>query len=294
MLNKLLALCVASLAMPLSAHAQIAPNNSYAQMLSNTSSMIQNSIGQTITSQARTRSLGNATGTTPSNWCSPLPPADLMRGVDGHVPPELQSDPRYQDWLRCKGGQNTPQANMPAHPPNAPANATMQGSNYPTPVVAHHLPITATDFTPAVPGHPAIEQYLQSQPFTDQQKAVIRQAFDEMSSRVAKTARPNNLAASVAVAVCGAIYLIDNKFTDADSDRYYATFNDRLGASPAIATMSPLQKQNLSDGLIFQITVAELLTELGQNNPPVKAQSIQFAHAMLLQLTGSPTGRLAN
>src|SRR5215469_10548776 len=97
----------------------------------------------------------------------------------------------------------------------------------------------------------------------------------------------------MAMAVCGAIYLIDSGFTDADSDRYYVAINDRLGASPEIAAMSPLQKQNLSDALILQITVAKLLADLGENNPPARAQSVQLAQTMLLQLTGSPTGRLA-
>jgi hypothetical protein len=303
--NKLLALCIVTLALPLSAYAQITPNNSYAQALVNSNALLQNSISQTIASQARTQRFGNSSGATPSTWCSPMPPADLQRGMDGHVPPELQSDPRYQAWLRCQNGQNTPQANTraqspsgssasgwPSSPSDAPAYANVQGSHYPTPAVAQHLPMTATDFTPALPGHPLVEQYLQSQPLTNEQRAVIRQAFGEMSSRIATEARPNNLAAAMAMAVCGAIYLIDSGFTDADSDRYYVAINDALGAAPEIAALSRLQKQNLSDALILQITVAKLLADLGQTDPPARAQSVQFARAMLLQLTGSPTGRL--
>jgi hypothetical protein len=304
-LNKLLALCIIPLAMPLSAHAQIVPNNSYAQVLVNSNALLQNSISQTIASQAQTQRLGNSSGATPSTWCSPMPPADLQRGMDGHVPPQLQSDPRYQEWLHCQNRQNTPQANARTQAPGGPsasgwssgpsgmpAYANVQGSSYPTPVVAHHLPMTATDFTPALPGHPFIEQYLQSQPLTNEQRAALRQAFGEMSSRIAKDVRPNNLAAALATAVCGAIYLIDNRFTDADSERYYVTINDRLGAAPEIAALSPMQKQNLADAWILQITVAKLLADLGQSNPPARAQSVQVAQAMLLQLTGSPTGKL--
>jgi hypothetical protein len=287
MFNKLLVLCIVPLAVSLSASAQITPNNSYAQVLTNSNALLQNSISQTIAAQAR-RS-GNASGATPSNWCSPLPPPELQRGADGHVPPELQGDPRYQAWLQCKNGQNTPQAAMPAQPP---AYVNAPGSNYPTPIMAYHLPPAATDFTPALPGHPFVEQYLQSQPLTDEQRQVILLDFDEMAARTARDARPNNLAASMAMAICGAIYLTDSRFTDADSDRYYVFLNDLLGASPDIAAMSALQKQNLSDALILQITVAKLLADMGQNNPAVRAQSVQLARDMLLQLTGSPTGRL--
>jgi hypothetical protein len=287
MFNKLLALCIVLLALPLSAYAQITPNNSYAQVLTNSNALLQNSISQAITAQAR-RS-GNSSGATPSTWCSPLPPPELQRGADGHVPPELQGDPRYQAWLQCKNGQNTPQANMQAQPP---AYVNLPGSNYPTPPVAYHLPMAATDFTPALPGHPFVEQYLQSQPLTGEQRFVILQDFGEMLARTAKEARPNNLAASMAMAICGAIYLTDSRFTDADSDRYYAFLNDVLGASPEIAAMSGLQKQNLSDALILQITMAKLLADQGQNDPAMRAQSVQVARDMLVQLTGSPTGRL--
>src|SRR4029077_15074441 len=89
--NKLLALCIVSLAVPLSAHAQITPNNSYAQTLVNTNALLQNFTSRTIGLQGQTQRPGG----TPSNWCSPTPPADLQRGADGHVPPALQSDPRY-------------------------------------------------------------------------------------------------------------------------------------------------------------------------------------------------------
>src|SRR5438128_2436142 len=35
-----------------------------------------------------------------------LPPFELQRGADGHVPPELQGDPRYQAYLRCSHGSS--------------------------------------------------------------------------------------------------------------------------------------------------------------------------------------------
>jgi hypothetical protein len=265
------------LLLPFGAQAQITPNNSYAQVLANSSALLHNSIGQTIAHQAQHS--GSASSGTPSNWCSPLPPPELQRGADGHVPPELQGDPRYQAWLRCKSGQGAPPV-------------TSAAAHYPTPIVAQHLPASATDFTPAVPGHPLVDQYLQSLPLTAELRAGIRLDFDEMVARTAQGARPNNLAAAMAMAVCGAIYLTDSGFTDADSDRYYLAINDLLGSAPEIAALSPLQKQNLADALIFQITIAKLLADQGATDPAARAQSVQVARDMLVQLTGSPTGRL--
>jgi hypothetical protein len=290
------ALGVLTLAVPMGAFAQIAPNNNYAQMLSKTNSMLQLSISQTIASQASTRAQSHSSG---APMCDPLPPIDLQRGVDGHVPPELQGDPRYQAWLRCRQGQGASQTPAAAASgtsrsgPNGSATARASAGNYPTPVVPAHLPITATDFRPAVNGHPFIEQYLGAQPFTPQQRAAVRQAFAEMSARVAGASRPNNLAVSMAAAVCGAIYVIDKRFNDADSDRYLLAINDRLGASPQFSGMSSLQKQNLSDSLLLQTTVLRLLVQLGETDPQARSQSTQLAHTLLQQLTGSPVGRLS-
>jgi hypothetical protein len=287
---KLLALCVIPLAVSQITLAQIVPNNSYAQTIVNTSAMLNNSLSTIIANQARL-------SPTPSNWCSPLPPPDLQRGADGHVPPELQRDPRYQAWLSCQNGQNTPQPGgsfagvRPSNP--SPAPTGVPGLDYPTPITAFHLPMTSTDFKPARPGHPFLEQYLQSQPFTNEQRAAMRSAFDQMSSLIAKAARPNNLAAAMTTAVCMAIYVMDNTFTDADSDRYLVAINDRLGASREVATMSTLQKQNASETLILQATMLKLLVDLGATDPVARVQGVQLAQATLLQLTGSPTGRLA-
>ena len=87
--------------------------------------------------------------------------------------------------------------------------------------------------------------------------------------------------------------MIDRRVTDADSERYLLAINDRLGASPQLAGMSTLQKQNLSDSLILQTTVIKLLTDVGRTDPQAKMQSTQLAHTTLQSLTGSPAGRLS-
>jgi hypothetical protein len=289
--SKARALSILAFVIPMAGIAQTVSNSNFGAMIGYTNGLMQNSISQIMASQAATKG-GSSSSGPPPGWCDPMPPYQLQRGMKGEVPPELQGDPRYQAWLRCHQGQSAPQATAANNV--APATrVTSSGGKYPTPVVSHHLPITATDFTPAVHGHPFLEQYLRSQPFTAGQRAELSQAFAQMSARVARENRPNNLATSMAVAVCGAIYTIDNGFTDADSGRYLIAINDRIAVSPQFASMSPLQKQNLSDSLILQTTVIKLLKDLGQTDPQAKMQSTQLAHTMLQNLTGSPTGRLS-
>ena len=73
------------------AHAQ---DNSFAITLQNNAMWQANLTKQMI-------NLGGAytAGGAPTA-ASCMPPIDLQRGVDGHVPPELQGDPRYQEYLK--------------------------------------------------------------------------------------------------------------------------------------------------------------------------------------------------
>jgi hypothetical protein len=140
-------------AVPLSAYAQIVPNNPYAQVLVDTSRAINNFTGDIINSQPRTQ---NSSGT----WCSPLPPYELMRGMDGHVPPELQSDPRYQEWLRCQksGTGAAPPQTMP--PVLAQRNPSPQPTGFCATAVGscpiYQLPGTPCQCTDGVYLYPGI------------------------------------------------------------------------------------------------------------------------------------------
>lgn len=60
-----------------------------------------------------TKQMINLGGTTPSGSSSGpascMPPYEVQRGPSGVVPPQLQGDPRYQEYLRCRQGQSSPQ-----------------------------------------------------------------------------------------------------------------------------------------------------------------------------------------
>src|SRR5271154_3153223 len=122
-----------------------AQNNSFTTTIQNNAMMQSNFANQMI-------NLGGKSGSGRFNPANCMPPVDLQRGADGHVPPELQGDPRYQEYLRCKQG-------IP------PQGASTAGAPQ-FPVATHHLPITATDFMPARPGHPTVDEAIANMSIT--------------------------------------------------------------------------------------------------------------------------------
>jgi hypothetical protein len=205
-----------------------------------------------------------------------MPPYELQRGVDGHVPPELQGDPRYQEYLRCQRQQSSaPLDGRYAAP--APAMPTL--------AAGQHLPITATDFLPAQPGHPAIDQAIAGMALTPLQRTQLRQSAEEMLRRVASQYRGNNLAVSVTVAYATAMAALNGTAMSPQQTRELVfAVNDTFGLHPQFAQLSASQKQNESDWLLFQSLVITVLSEMGQRDPQARRQAVQLARAVLKQL----------
>jgi hypothetical protein len=195
--------------------------------------------------------------------------------VDGHVPPELQGDPRYQAYLRCSQGTSAardaramPQA--PSLPPGA------------------HLPITATDFVPARPGRPFVDQAIAGMALTPEQRTQLRNGAEEMFRRVAATYRGNNVAVSVTVAYSAAMLTLNGAEMNAQQTREFVFgVNDRLASNPRFASMTPLEKQNESDRLIFQGFVIAVLRDVGTRDPQARQQATGLARAVMTQLNGT-------
>jgi hypothetical protein len=245
-------------------------NNSYATMLQHNAMWQANLTKQMINLGGKVVGSGAGGGPAPC-----MPPYELQRGADGHVPPELQGDPRYQEYLRCQRLQPGPP--LDGRPAAGPA--------VPAPAAAQHLPITATDFVPAQPGHPVVDQAIVGMAITPQQRIQLRQAADAMFNRVASQYRGNNLAVSVTVAYAAAMAALNGSMMTAQQTRDLAfAVNDTLGRHPQFAQMSALQKQNESDRLLFQSLVVSLLSEMGQRDPQARQQAMQFARALLKQL----------
>jgi hypothetical protein len=246
-------------------------NNSYATMLQNTGMWQANLTKQMINLGGKVVGSGAGGGPAPC-----MPPYELQRGADGHVPPELQGDPRYQEYLRCQRYQPGPPLDGR---PAAAAPAV------PAPAGGQHLPITATDFVPAQPGHPVVDQAIVGMAITPQQRIQLRQAADVMFNRVASQYRGNNLAVSVTVAYTTAMAALNGSAMTAHQTRDIAfAVNDAIARHPQFVQMSALQKQNESDRLIFQSLVISLLSEMGQRDPQARQQAVQYARAVLKQL----------
>src|ERR1700722_18376903 len=162
--------------------AGVAQDNSFATTIQNNAMWGGNLTKQMINLGGAPTS-GDARPFNPANC---MPPADLQRGADGHVPPELQGDPRYQEYLRCKQGIPPSQG-----APNSAAQQTLP---------ARHFPITATDFVPTRRGHPIADQAIDGMSITPEQRQQLHTQVDETFRRVASQFRGNNLAVAVALA----------------------------------------------------------------------------------------------
>ena len=262
---------LAALAFAASTGAFAQNNNSYATMLQNNAIRQSNLTQQMIDIN---RSRGTASG---GNASVPncMPPYDLMRGTDAHVPVELQGDPRWQAYLRCMQGQPGAQNARPA-----------QGA---TPLSGGpHLPISATDFVPARAGHPVVDQAMANLALTPEQRLQLRNAVDETFRLIAARYRGNNVAVAVAVAYATATLVASGAdMNDRQIQELVFTVNDTLARNPRFAAMSAMQKQNDADGLIFQSVVITVLRDLGARDPQARQQSVELARVVLKQLNGA-------
>jgi len=265
---KLLLLAVLILIAPAGVFAQ----NNFASTIQNLSAM-QSSLTQQMINYQGAISRYSGTSTAPEPC---LPPFELQRGLKGEVPPELQGDPRYQQYLlRCRPGQSNRQSVTPA--PGAPPL-----------LVAHHLPITATDFVPAQYGHPVVDQMIASMPIAPNERLQLRNAVELMFGRVASEYRGNNLAVSIALAYSTALFTLNGSQQNAQqSQELILGINDALAQAPQFARMSSIEKQNNSDSLIFLTAMIVVLRDLGQRDPQAGQQAIELSRVVLKGLMGT-------
>jgi hypothetical protein len=138
--------------------------------------------------------------------------------------------------------------------------ATPQGATGQVVSAAGHLPISATNFVPAVAGHPALLQYLASPALTPQARALPRQSLQHTLRDIdAPGPLPggrNNLATSVAIAILMATQVAQNAAISATTQAQSVyQINDRLATSLRFAVLPALQNQTLSDTLIYHVAV---------------------------------------
>lgn len=262
-----LALAALMFVAPVGAFAQaFATNNSFATVIQN-NAMMQSNLTRQMINLGGVSSSGTSSGPAPC-----LPPFELQRGVNGVVPPELQGDPRYQQYLRCRQGQSNPQSVRST--PGAPSLP-----------IAQHLPLTATDFVPAHSGHPVVDQAITGMPIAPEQRRQLRDAIELMFNRVATQYRGNNLAVSVAVAYSTALLTLNGAEINAQQSREFIfDVNDKLARAPQFARMSSAEKQNRSDSLIFQAVMITVLREMGQRDQQARQQAIELSRVVLQSL----------
>lgn len=259
-------LAVLMLAVPASVFAQ---NNSLATVIQNNSSM-----HSALTNQMINLNGTNARSSVP-NPANCMPPVDLQRGADGHVPPELQGDPRYQEYVRCRQGLSGPQSAAPtAGAPSFPAG--------------QHLPITLSDFVPVVQGHPIIDQSIANLQISAEERQRLDNAIESTFNRVARDYRRDNVSVSMVVAYSTALFTLNGSRMNAQQTREFVLgVNDTLARQPKFAMMSPFERQISSETWIFQTAMITLLRDMGQSDPQARLQAIELSQRVLQQLAGS-------
>jgi hypothetical protein len=246
-----------------------AQNNSFATVIQNDATMQSNLTKQMI----NLGGISSSTSGTSSGPAPCMPPYELQRGPSGVVPPQLQGDPRYQQYLRCRQGQANPQSvrTTPGAAPSFPA--------------AQHLPLAATDFVPARNGHPIVDQAIADMPIALEQRR-LRDAIELMFNRVATQYRGNNLAVSAAVAYSTALLTLNGAQLNAQQTRELVFgVNDKLAGGPQFALMSSAERQNRSDSLLFQAVMINVLREVGQRDRQARQQAIELSRVVMQSLT---------
>jgi hypothetical protein len=264
-----LALVALMLVAPIGVFAQ---NNSFATVIQNNATMQSNLTKQMI----NLGGISSSTSGTSSGPASCMPPYELQRGPSGVVPPQLQGDPRYQQYLRCKQGQ--------ANPANPQSVRSAPGM--PSFPAGQHLPLAATDFVPARNGHPIVDQAIADMPIALEQRRQLRDAIEQTFNRVATQYRGNNMAVSVAVAYSTALLTLNGAQLNAQQTRELVFgVNDKLAGGPQFALMSATEKQNRSDSLIFQAVMITVLREMGQRDRQARQQAIELSRVVMQSLT---------
>jgi hypothetical protein len=250
----------------------IAQENSFATTIQNNAMWGANLTKQMINLGGSPTS-GGARAFNPANC---MPPADLQRGADGHVPPELQGDPRYQEYLRCKQG-------IPPNSTGAPGAASAPAASRTT-----HLPITATDFVPARPGHPTIDQAISNMSITPEQRQQLHDRVDERFRGVAAQYRGNNVAVAVAVAYATSMSTLNAwRMNQQQNLEFIYDINDQLAQSPRFALMTAQERQDESDQLIFESVIISTLRDEGAHNPQAQEQAQELSRVTLRQFGSS-------
>lgn len=248
----------------LAAGAVFGQDNSFAVTIQNNAMMQANLTRQMINLG------GTPAGPRPFSPANCMPPADLQRGPDAHVPPELQRDPRYQEYLRCKQGIPPGSQGGLAPQTQPPAQSTQ------------HLPINATDFVPARPGHPVVDQIIGNLSFTPEQRQQLHMGSDEAFRRIAAQYRPNNLAVSVAVAYTLSMSTLNGSRPDPNREFVYSV-NDQLAQSPKFALLTAQEKQDESDKLIFQSFIIAAARDRSARDPQAHQQAQELSRVVLRQ-----------
>lgn len=269
---------------------QLSPNNMYSWTLEHNSMLQSNLTNQMINLGGRPTSGSGAP------IC--LPPFDLQRGPAGVIPPALQGDPRFQEYLHCRYGNVpiTPAMANAAPLPVPPATGGASPRTYSGPQAGaaapqamasgRHYSLTATDFIPAQAGHPAVDRQIAAIPLSPEDRARLLKQINGAFDYFAKKYRGNNLAVSISVAFDVASFTLNGtRMNNADVQKLIFELNDAMAQSPQFAQMSDADRQTNADTWIMEVAILNMLRSSGQKgDTQAGQQAVQLARVVLQRL----------
>jgi hypothetical protein len=150
---------------------------------------------------------------------------------------------------------------------------------------AAHLPLAMTDFRPIDAGHPVLTQFLAGLQMAPGPRATMQQAIGQVWAAMEAKVRPNNLAASLGIAVAVSTLVLTGKDeSDAALAEQIARINDVIAVSPLWMGMQARGKQQLSDSLLLTTSVMLVYSEAGKTEPAFKQASQEIGRDILARV----------
>lgn len=164
-----------------------------------------------------------------------------------------------------------------------------QGTRQPPSVpgrVKHH-PLSATDFRPARPGHPRIEELLAASGMSPDTQARVRKVAEITFQTIARR-RENNIATAMLALFVAAKTMLREPLPAAQVEEALLSLNDELATWPRFAAASADEKQNTYDSLIFVMTVLVTYNDVGARDQITHDAGVALAGKVVRTLAGEP------
>lgn len=154
-------------------------------------------------------------------------------------------------------------------------------------------PLSATNFKPAFQGRPVLDAWMLSVDLSAEEKKAMRQGIESLLDMFVKEFRPNNLGASVTIAIGLCVMIVDDvDLTERFEKDLDQSINDVIANQPGIMKLSAREKHAMSEQLLTMTAIALTFYSVGKesNNATTSRAAVEMSKAILTVLIGQPSG----